>query len=63
MKKYYEAPSVEKIAFAYRDQVVVASPGETVHTCGQTWHNDKFEGGNNGACTMGAFEAHSGITG
>ena len=25
MKKVYEAPSVEKIAFMYRDQVVVAS--------------------------------------
>lgn len=25
MKKTYEAPSIEKIAFQYRDQVVVAS--------------------------------------
>ena len=25
MKKVYEAPTVEKIAFQYRDQVVVAS--------------------------------------
>lgn len=25
MKKYYETPSVEKISFRYRDQVVVAS--------------------------------------
>lgn len=25
MKKTYEAPSVEKVAFQYRDQVVVAS--------------------------------------
>lgn len=25
MKKVYEAPAVEKIAFQYRDQVVVAS--------------------------------------
>lgn len=25
MKKFYEAPSVEKIAFRYRDQVVAAS--------------------------------------
>ena len=25
MKKYYEPPSVEKIAFRYRDQVVAAS--------------------------------------
>lgn len=29
MKKLYEAPSVEKIAFRYRDQVVAAS-GEAV---------------------------------
>ena len=28
MKKRYEAPTVEKIAFRYRDQIVVAS-GET----------------------------------
>lgn len=28
MKKYYETPSVEKISFRYRDQIVVAS-GET----------------------------------
>ena len=27
MKKTYETPSVEKIAFQYRDQVVVASGG------------------------------------
>lgn len=27
MKKTYEAPSVEKVAFQYRDQVVVASGG------------------------------------
>ena len=28
MKKAYEAPSIEKIAFNYRDQVVAASGGE-----------------------------------
>ena len=30
MKKNYEAPSVEKIAFNYRDQVVVASGGKEI---------------------------------
>ncbi len=34
MKKTYEAPSVEKIAFMYRDQVVVASGGTV---CTQEW--------------------------
>ena len=29
MKKTYEAPSIEKIAFQYRDQVVAASGGGT----------------------------------
>lgn len=29
MKKVYEAPTVEKIAFNYREQVVAASGGET----------------------------------
>jgi len=33
MKKVYEAPAVEKIAFQYRDQVVAASGGKcTVST-------------------------------
>ena len=27
MKKIYETPSVEKVAFQYRDQVVAASAG------------------------------------
>ena len=36
MKKAYEAPVVEKVAFQYRDQVVVASnPGLG---CSQWWH-------------------------
>ena len=45
MKKFYEAPSVEKIAFAYRDQVVVASSDPI--TCSQTWDpaNQSIEGG------------------
>ena len=33
MKKLYEAPSVEKIAFNYRDQVVAAS-GENESSAG-----------------------------
>lgn len=37
MKKTYETPSVEKIAFQYRDQVVVASG---VHSnCEKVWVN------------------------
>jgi len=36
MKKTYETPSVEKIAFQYRDQVVVAS-GNT--NCESKWVN------------------------
>ena len=28
MKKFYESPSVEKIAFRYRDQIVAASGNE-----------------------------------
>ena len=33
MKKVYEAPSVEKIAFRYRDQIVAAS-GDPVESAG-----------------------------
>ena len=36
MKKVYEAPSVEKIKFQYRDQVVAASGN---HTCVTEWSN------------------------
>lgn len=35
MKKTYETPSVEKIAFQYRDQVVVASG----QSCESKWEN------------------------
>lgn len=35
MKKTYETPSVEKIAFQYRDQVVVASGN-----CISAWKNE-----------------------
>ena len=33
MKKFYETPAVEKIAFQYRDQVVVASGGINTSSC------------------------------
>ncbi len=33
MKKMYETPSVEKICFNYRNQVVVASQNPGLHTC------------------------------
>ena len=36
MKKVYEAPSVEKVEFQYRDQVVVAS-GDDGARCTQDW--------------------------
>ena len=34
MKKTYVTPEIEKVAFRYRDQVVVASGT----TCTQVWH-------------------------
>jgi len=37
MKKAYEAPTVEKIAFQYRDQVVAASGTHT--NCELVWVN------------------------
>lgn len=30
MKKFYVSPTIEKIAFRYRDQVVAASGGENI---------------------------------
>ena len=43
MKKLYEAPTIEKIAFCYRDQVVAASGGGEVTptnpTVGQYYGN------------------------
>ena len=47
MKKTYEAPSVEKIAFMYRDQVVVASGGNA-GSC--TYHYDNNQPGVDGNC-------------
>ena len=43
MKKAYEAPTVEKIAFQYRDQVVAASA-----QCTDQWVNI-----GQGSCTSG----------
>lgn len=55
MKKRYEAPTVEKIAFRYRDQIVVASgeaetgsggsgTGRTTPSLGQ-WTNERGTSG------------------
>ena len=41
MKKTYEAPSVEKIAFQYRDQVVAASNGSHICQIKYTVENDE----------------------
>ena len=44
MKKYYETPSAEKIAFNYRDQVVAASGanGDTNSGSGGTNYNQRY---------------------
>ena len=47
MKKYYETPSVEKISFRYRDQVVAASGGNTTP---QTGGNNFWESNEFGSC-------------
>ena len=52
MKKTYETPSVEKIAFQYRDQVVVASgrcvvQGEYSHYVGECGKDDASADHNN----------------
>ena len=50
MKKSYETPSVEKIAFKYRDQVVVASGNGGSYTCSQeiihNWNSNNQESNN-----------------
>lgn len=51
MKKTYETPSIEKIAFQYRDQVVAASGG---HTCIIHWNDDPDKG-----CTLNSVERPS----
>ncbi len=43
MKKVYEAPTVEKIAFMYRDQVVAASG-----VCESKWVDEGID-----SCTSG----------
>lgn len=45
MKKTYETPSVEKIAFQYRDQVVAASGG---HQCIINWTDNANQEGCSG---------------
>ncbi len=55
MKKVYEAPTAEKIAFRYRDQVVAASGDTNVDQGGDgnpTWGWDN----NPGACTLRVAE-------
>ena len=37
MKRNYTTPTIEKIAFRYRDQVVTASGGEVVIEAGESW--------------------------
>ena len=37
MKKHYDTPSVEKLAFRYRDQVVAASGGSEPTATEQSW--------------------------
>ena len=48
MKKSYETPSVEKIKFNYRDQVVAASGGDEVVETTQ-----RVNGWGETACTIG----------
>lgn len=52
MKKTYETPSVEKVAFQYRDQVVVASgrcvvSGDYSHYVGNCSPEDSSSNQNN----------------
>lgn len=42
MKKTYESPSIEKVAFMYRDQVVVASG---FNSCTQTYNQQDLLSG------------------
>lgn len=53
MKKTYEAPSVEKIAFQYRDQVVVASNGGYIVNCGTVYDSHD---GNEGCELLGRHD-------
>ena len=48
MKKTYETPSIEVVAFQYRDQVVAASG--TQIKCTVTWYNKE-----NSSCEYGGI--------
>lgn len=52
MKKTYESPSVEKIAFQYRDQVVVAS-GTVSGVCSEIY--DSNSGALGSTCFTGKY--------
>jgi len=52
MKKAYETPSIEKVAFQYRDQVVVASGA--AGRCYADWANDSSNS------TSGCFTGYHG---
>lgn len=54
MKKTYVTPDVEKVAFQYRDQVVVASGG----ACTQHYGNDQDLSGAN-PCTPTHWTANN----
>lgn len=44
MKKAYETPIVEKIAFRYRDQVVAASGNNVEEVITDRWNNNLLTG-------------------
>lgn len=61
MKKTYEAPSVEKIAFKYRDQIVVASGIGGSYTCRKEtthyWDISSQASADDYACHKGCVES------
>ena len=60
MKKVYEPPTVEKIAFRYRDQVVAASGGGSnspESPSSPTFGQITSESWGQNGCKMYAFEA------
>ena len=44
MKKLYEKPTVEKIRFNYRDQVVAASGNNVDEVIAERWNNNLLTG-------------------
>lgn len=56
MKKTYETPSIEVVAFQYRDQVVAASGGAKCHLY---WKGD--QGSSQNCTTDGKFYENEGI--